>query len=188
MGLDIHIIPDNYELLLQTEDLRERISRYHLSRTFCNLMCRPNVVSDEPELEQIGRITGVDITPILQMERLPDDTELLWMREMNEAPAVMQAWQAQADKDRALIDGNIDRVLQTLSALITALEPIGDLAARFHPTEYDTVRREWYFADAPVDYGDGYILDNFGQDLRNFQCYVELAKTHGARTVGFRYG
>lgn len=36
-------------------------------------MCRKNVVEHEPELDQIGRITGIDIAPFYEMENYPDD-------------------------------------------------------------------------------------------------------------------
>lgn len=39
-------------------------------------MCRPNVIDGEPELEQIGRITGVDITPIKDMEKYWDEENI----------------------------------------------------------------------------------------------------------------
>jgi len=39
-----------------------------------------------------------------------------------------------------------------------------------------------------IDKGDGYLNNNFGQDLRNFKRFVEFAKKRGATTVYFRYG
>jgi hypothetical protein len=32
-------------------------------------MCRRDAIEEEPELNQIGRITGVDIAPLYAMER-----------------------------------------------------------------------------------------------------------------------
>jgi hypothetical protein len=49
-------------------------------------MCRRNVTEGEPELDQIGRITLVDISPIYQMENYGSDTgeELEFLLEVAE--------------------------------------------------------------------------------------------------------
>jgi hypothetical protein len=70
MGMDILIIANNNEELMSLDyyDEKNDLSNKHsLSRTFCNFMSRPNVISGEPELDQIGKVTHVDISCIYDM-------------------------------------------------------------------------------------------------------------------------
>ena len=65
MGLDILIGTNNYEALHSADyhdEKNDYFNKHSLSRTFCNFMCRQNVVSHEPEFDQIRKITGVDIS------------------------------------------------------------------------------------------------------------------------------
>jgi hypothetical protein len=48
--------------------------------------------------------------------------------------------------------------------------------------------RKSYFADFTQDVGEGYIGNNLGQDLRNFQRFLHYAKSQGSTTVYFSYG
>ena len=61
------------------------------------------------------------------------------------------------------------------------------------PTLLQLLDSQWhtegeYFSDFLLDKGDGYINNNFGQDLRNFRRFLEHAKRHGSTTVFFQYG
>jgi hypothetical protein len=71
MGLDINIWTDNPEAV-RSDDYHDPANDYFnlhsLSRTFCNFMCRQNIVGD-PELDQIGRITNIDISPCIKWKR-----------------------------------------------------------------------------------------------------------------------
>jgi len=79
MGLDIHIDTNNYEELHSDDYYDEKndyFNKHSLSRTFCNFMGRQDLVSHVPELDQIGEITGVDISSIYEMENYPEEEKL----------------------------------------------------------------------------------------------------------------
>lgn len=182
MGLDIHIRTNNFEELNSDENYDD-FYKYDLSRRFCNFMLRQNVVSHEPELEQIGRITGVDISPIYGMENYPDEEWIEDSLDIAESEEGRQAILKRAEEDKAKFDGNIDRVLMTLRALIDKLSTIDNLPSLLISDEFGD-----YFLDFNKDTGDGYIRNNFGQDLRNFKKTLEYAKSKGTTTVWFGYG
>lgn len=191
MGLDIFTITDNYAQLYSADNYDEYNSRrkYHsLSRTFCNFICRQNVINHEPELEQIGTITGIDITPIYEMENYPSEESLYWDLEgaenENEKSEILKA----AEESRKKLRDNIDKISNTINELIDKLNSIDKLPELLVATDFDTLDNEAYFADFGIDKGDGYINNNFGQDLRNFQRFLEFSKAKGARTVWFSYG
>lgn len=72
MGLDILIAVDNMDEVYTPDyhnPVYNHFKSHNLSRSFSNLMFRQHVVNGEPELDQIGRIASVDITPIYEMEQ-----------------------------------------------------------------------------------------------------------------------
>jgi hypothetical protein len=186
MGLDICLwTPNQEDFGIETE---EEYRHHQLSRTFCNLMCRPGVVDEEPELDQIERLTGVSVAPIYDMEKYYVAEELEEELEFSDSEEEKQKLRDKAANANAKLEGNIESVLSTVTQLLTQLAPINDLPARLLPTKHDTLNRETYFADFNRDTGDGYIRNNFGQDLRNFKSFLEYAESKGSRTVFFRYG
>ena len=168
MGLDIGLSTDIREIYRKEYEKNPGIDYFHqhsLSRTFCNFMCRQFSSRSEPELDQIGRITGVDVSIFYQMERYEHD-----------------------ENSRTNLQGNIDKVFSTLSSLIDKLASIHNLHQLLDHGGYDTLGYADYFTDFNVDKGEGYIGNNFGQDLRNFKRFLEFAKERGATTVYFDYG
>jgi hypothetical protein len=191
MGLDIHIITDNSEELFSAryfDAKNDYFSQHSLSRTFCNFMCRQHVVTHEPELEQIGHITGVDIAPLYEMENYPDE-EFIQFRLRCDAKTDQEkmAILSEAAEKKEKMEGNIDKVLLTINNLIDKLNHIDDLTALLIATDF-TSREDGYLLDFKMDKGKGYIGNNFGQDLRNFARFLEFAKDKGAKTVWFKYG
>ncbi|MBI3235362.1 MAG: hypothetical protein HYZ42_15225 [Bacteroidetes bacterium] len=77
---------------------------------------------------------------------------------------------------------------KTVTELIDKLNSIENLPSLLLKTEFDTLGIEEYFSAFQGDKGDGYIGNNFGQDLRNFKRFLEYAKQHGTTTVWFNYG
>ena len=190
MGLDINIGVNNYEELHSADYYDEKnnyFNKHSLSRTFCNLMCRQNVVSHQPELDQIGKITGVDISPIYAMESYPDEEGLDSFIETADSEEEKQKILKKAEEDQANLQGNINKVLRTITELIEKLNAIDNLPALLLPTDFDSLGNEEYFSAFQVDKGEGYIGNNFGQDLRNFKRFLEFAKTKGTTTVWFNY-
>jgi len=192
MGLDIHIGANNYKELHNEEYLKnwdENFKMHSLSREFCNFICRINVVEHEPELNQIGKITNVDIEPIYEMENYPEEEYIQFRLESNaENEQERQKILDDAESEKAKIEGNIDRVLFTIKSLIDKLEKVEKLYEKLIKTDQDSLDSEYYFSDFNIDKGDGYIRNNFGQDLRNFRRFLEYGKSNGTTTVWFNYG
>lgn len=191
MGLDILIGADNYDELHSADyfDEKNDYSKKHsLSRTFCNFMCRQNVVSHEPELDQIGKITGVDISPIYQMENYPEEEELDFLLNTADSEEEKQNILTKSENDKGKLQGNIDTVLKIVTELIEKLNTIDNLPSLLLQTDFDSLRNEEYFSDFKNDKGENYSGNNFGQDLRNFKRFLEFAKERGTTTVWFIYG
>ncbi|UOQ71971.1 hypothetical protein [Hymenobacter cellulosilyticus] len=187
MGLDIGVSTDKDEELY-SDDEHDYFNEHSLSRTFCQLMGRSNVVEHETELDQISRITGVDIAPLYDMNNYPHEEYLDFRVAVaeSEEERTKILTEAQADKER--LTGNVDTVKQMLLHLIGKLETIPNLPALLLPTDFDSLGNEAYFSDFKVDKGQGYIGNNFGQDLRNFSRHLDYAKSKGVTTVWFNYG
>lgn len=191
MGLDIHLSTDNEEQILTPEyfsDTNDFFNKHNLSRTFCNFMCRPNVVDGEVELEQIGRITNIDISPIKDMEKYWDEENIESQLSFADNETERQEIMKRINNDRKSVENNIDKVHKTISDLISKLSNIDNLPTLLSDNGWDSLNNETYFADFNIDKGQGYIGNNFGQDLRNFKRFIEYAKAHGSKTIYFRYG
>lgn len=191
MGLDIQIITDNYEELHDAylANYTENRKLHSLSREFCNLICRRGVIEHEPELEQLGKLTGADISVLYEMQTYPDEGYISSALEYEaDTEEKKQTFLKKVEADRKKLEGNIDRVLQTINHLLTSLSAVGNIHAKLLPTDFDTLNATYYFSDFGLDKGDGYIRNNLGQDLRNFKHFLEYAKAEGSRTVWFQFG
>jgi hypothetical protein len=151
-------------------------------------MCRQNVISHEPELDQIGKITSVDISPIYEMESYPEEEGLEFYLDTADSEVEKQSILRKAEEDKAKLQGNIDKVVRTITELIEKLSSVDNLPSLLLPTDFDSLGNEEYFSSFNIDKGKGYIGNNFGQDLRNFKRYLEFAKERGTTTVWFNYG
>ncbi|MBW3129426.1 hypothetical protein [Hymenobacter profundi] len=184
MGLDVGLLTTNQEDLYQ-EDY-DYFYDHSLSRAFCNFMLRQHTVEahEEPELEQIGRLTQVDISPLYAMETYPEETELGCRLAIAANEEERYAILHEMETRRQNLEGNLETVRVTVQALIHQLSLLPDLA--------DLLSSQWarhaYFRDFVHNTGDGYIDNNLGQDLRNFKCFLDYAKEHGSTTVYFSYG
>jgi hypothetical protein len=190
MGLDIFIRTDKNPEFDETVDDESNFANHGLSRTFCNLMNRQHAVGSEPELDQIGRIVAVDISPLYEMENYQEDDseELEAFLHLAETEEERASLLEEAGQSRMKIQGNIERVLELVNTLIDRLSVIDNLPQMLDDGGHDTLNSREYFADFNVDKGDGYIGNNFGQDLRNFRRILEDARSRGATIVYFRYG
>jgi hypothetical protein len=188
MGQDI-LIRVLYQDKLFPKEYFEDESGYNkhgLSRTFYHFMSRPGTSTGEPELDQIGRITSVDIAPLYDMDEYG-----------SERGEQLHFYLALAKRGQQILAGsklkwddvgnNIELVLDTLNALIEKLSTIDNLPQLLNDYGWDSIGYLEYFTDFNIDKGDGYSGNNFGQDLRNFKSFVEYAKDRGATTVYFTY-
>ena len=191
MGMDILIIANNNDKLMSLDYYDEKndyFNKHNLSRTFCNFMSRPNVISGEPELDQIGKITRVDISCIYDMEKYLDDDSAEHYISFGNTKEEREKIKNQIQADKDSLSGNIEIVLTTVTDLIKSLSQIDNLNQILDDNGDDTLDNDFYFSDFNIDKGQGYIGNNFGQDLRNFQRFLEYAKTKGTTTVWFNYG
>ena len=187
MGLDIYIRTDNLDSEFE-DDFISYQGINNLSRTFCNFMCRRSAMSGEPELDQIGRITSINISPIYQMEEYGSEEELEFFLESASSEEERQRISDEAQVKRDNLNGNIEKVLATINGLIDKLSAMDNLPQLLNDSGWDTLDSKVYFADFNVDKGDGYIGNNFGQDLRNFKKLLEYLNERGVSTVYFYYG
>jgi len=152
-------------------------------------MCRQNIIVDEdPELDQIGTITGVDVSDIYNMNNYPDENQMEFFLMGTESEMEKKAITDKAETDRQAFKDNIEEVTNTINNLIAKLSQIDNLPLLFAQTEWDTLDRDIYFKDFNSDTGDGYIGNNFGRDLRNFKNFLDFVKGKGASVVYFIYG
>lgn len=191
MGLDIHLITDNQEELFSLQNSyshTDYFNQHSLSRTFCNLMLRENVISGETELDQISRMIKIDISALYNMEQYWNEEYIDYRLSVAETEKEKQVVFEQIASSKEKLNGNIDLVLETIKTMIEKLSQFCNLSEKLNSYGNDTLGYEYYFTDFDLDKGEGYIGNNFGQDLRNFRKFLEYAKANGANTVWFNYG
>jgi hypothetical protein len=197
MGLDIRINTMNLDELYDLYPTIDYFNEHSLSRDFCDMVCRKDSFEHEPELDKIGRMVGVDIKSLYDMENYVDHHDLEDQLNFLESKVEKIRFQKQVSDWRNKLEGNIDDITNLINKLIDKLSSIDDLGNRLND-EYESQYGGWYeeeiieyfdyFSDFKIDKGDGYIGNNFGQDLRNFKRFLEFAKENGRTTVWFHYG
>ncbi|WP_345951490.1 hypothetical protein ABDD95_08650 [Mucilaginibacter sp. PAMB04274] len=193
MGLDIHIHVDNpvdvFDATYYDHD-DNNFKRHSLSRTFCDLMSRRDLIEGEPELDQIARMAGTDISPLYDMNNYGDESEIQFRLEYAKSDIEREEILQKVEARRSALRGNIDKVSVLITQLIEKLSTVADIPALLLPdeNEEDILNRNFYFSDFNTDLGDGYIDNNLGHDLRNFKRFLEYAKERGTKTVYFVYG
>ena len=187
MGLDISLRVNNDSEIITREYFENR-NLYSLSREFCNLMCRPGVIEHTPEFDQIGTITDIDISHLYKMTEYPSDDEEIDMIEFAENEEEKERLKADFEKRKQDLNGNINQVKILVEKLIDSLEKIDNLYERLIKTDFDSMNSEYYFSDFNKDKGEGYIGNNFGQDMRNFKRFIDYAIDRNSETIWFEYG
>lgn len=185
MGMDIFLSTEFLSALIE-EDPDAFFAQKHLSRSFYNLMWRRQIITHDPELDQIGRICGVDITPLYDMETYEDLSTS--DDERDQVTINGEFYRRDPNFEAFPHKGNINKVYDTVNALIAALSTIGDISSRLQPTDHDTLKPDIYFADLSQENGKDVVYNNFGQDLRTIKTFIEYAKQHGRTTIWFMIG
>ena len=103
MGLDIYLKSDRKEKIIKTRELR---NQHGLSRGFCNFIFRKDVIHHEAELDQIGKITNIDISSIYQMEDYPDEESLEFELDLMTTQEAKQKVLDDAEKSKAELENN----------------------------------------------------------------------------------
>jgi hypothetical protein len=121
------------------------------------------------------------------MEEYPNEEEIGFSIEYAETEEERQSIIENAEMDKKKLTGNIDKVLSTINNLLERLNNINNLQELLIKTDFDSLNNAVYFSDFKIDKGQGYIGNNFGQDLRNFKRFLEYAKEKGVETIWFGY-
>lgn len=200
MGLDIRISTTKIDELYAIEPTKDYFYEHSLSRTFCNVICRKNAFEWASELEKIGGIVGLDVQPLFDMEDYAEEHDVQEQLSFMESEVERLNFQKRVDDGRKKSEGNIDKIINLISHLISSLSEIDNLNEQLkneykrqylHGKELKSIMYYvdfGYFTDFNIDKGDGYMHNNFGQDLRNFKRFLEFAKENGRTTVWFFYG
>lgn len=111
MGLDISIgVVPNGKFLRDKAGEKFFYSLEHaLSRHFCWLMCRKDVIEGEPELDQVGRITNIDISPLYEMDMWGGNDELDMRLDGLEDEDERKELEMEAMTSAAAIAGNLGK-------------------------------------------------------------------------------
>ena len=161
MGIDISIAVNNSDQVYSDEyylDENDYMTKHNLSRTFGDFISRQDAISHEPELEQIGRITNVDILPMYEMKNDLEDEQ----------------------------ESNIDKVLFMINKLIEETSNIQNLPGLLIDTDFDSLPNDEYFANINTE-NEEFLTDNLKRDLKNFKSFLEYAKNKGTKTVWFEF-
>jgi hypothetical protein len=190
MGLDIFLSADNDEALRSAElDWEEYHQQFSLSRSFCNLMHRRNVVSHQPELDQLGELVGLEIEALYEMMTYPKEEDIEWQLEQAKTKQERQQVRQEAEAAKARLQDNLDRVQATVDGLLNGLASYDNLPARLDAGRRDTLNNATYFAyfgvEASANLPD-YVY-NFGKDLRTVQRFLAFARSHGSHTIYFEF-
>jgi len=192
VGLDISISTDldndiNEQYNLHSED--DCFYQHSLSRAFCRFM-RRQTLDTGSELYQIGRIIQLDISLLYHMEwySVNDEEKPLYYQELIKKDKEPVYLQEKLKESKERLTGEIDKVIALIDSLIHRLSDISNLHELLDAPGHNSEWHNYYFSDFNADKGDGYISNNFGQDLRNLRRSLEFARQKGARTAYFRYG
>ena len=189
MGLDIQFRVMNEENFYYKAGENDfDLSKNNLSRTFCNLLCRDGVIRHETELAQIGRITEIDIQPIIEMTWYYPEIEMQSELEFYDTEEEKQKFINKIQSTNKKVEKNIEKIGETLYRLIDKLSQIENLPNKLIKTNFDTLNNQWYFSNFNKDLGDGYIGNNFGHDIRNLKRLIDFAQSIGEKTVFFGFG
>jgi hypothetical protein len=192
MGLDISIRTDQDERILQAIHSDDSISlRETLSRRFLPLIFRQHEPNDE-ELSQISAITGIDLTPLLDMGLYPDP--------LDEEYQLSQC-DTEEEKQKAIdkINTNKQKYAKPVREVIDILEQL-DASLKAKPEYYkqlelsdtsdDSLRYFKNYSVDPAPNSYGFISHSdttFGVDIRTMSKYLKFAETKGAAITYFSF-
>lgn len=185
MGLDINLSCDKRREM--REDPDNTLGKTSLSRSFCRLLTDSyNLQKEDLELIKIGKICGIDTSIFFKMLESPGEFDFRIPSVKSEEEREHLLKEIQLAKQK--LANNFGIVQQTLLSLIEKLEEIPNLSTLLQEPQNEQSGITSYFDDFHANPGDGYIGNNFGQDLRNFKYYLELATKYNASSVWFDLG
>src|SRR5262249_19613477 len=151
MGMDIDLWVNNYKEVITPEffkaTTKEGKNPYKLSRSFFHFMNRWSVVPENPYLDQIGRITSVDIQLLYDMEKYWDEPHEKVQLTFAETEQQQEEIRERIQADRKKVEGNIDLVTKTINNLIDKLSQIDNLPQLLDKGGEPSYEGDNYFSD-----------------------------------------
>ena len=183
MGLDIFISTD--------KNIEGQDKRSSLSRIFLRLIFQQHDNNDK-EINQISKISGVDLTPLLEMH-IPDTRYLEFQLEDIEDEEEIKRIKSEIIETKRQYSQDIQLVVDTLQKLDKVLKEKTDYYKQLQLTSPHQAYID-YFKNYPVDIEsdeNDFISDsetNFGIDIRTIINYLTFAKSQGATKTYFSLG
>jgi hypothetical protein len=193
MGLDIQIRTDQDEkILAEIYSDHSNNLRGTLSRSFLPLIFRQHEPNDE-ELSQISELTGIDLTPLLEMGFYPDpqdeEYQLSLCNTDEERKKIKTEMMVKKQKYAKPISEIIDILEQLNTKLINNPDYYKQL--KFSDTSEDSFRyfKNYFLDPEPNNYGFISHSDiTLGVDIRTMIKYLTFANTKGASITYFSFG
>ena len=161
---------------------------YALSRSLCRLFLGTykSANPDHGELIQVGKLAGVDLTPLVMMgDYVTKDHEELLLANVND-PEEKEMLHRDIQRKRDAAWQSIPVVKGTIVALLNRLNEGVYAQIVYHENNQEWLRP--YFHDPQPDRGGEYAGNTFVQDLRNVLGYLEFAEQKGETYVIFDFG
>ena len=178
MGLNVYLETDKGESISASSKL---------SRTFCNFINRRNSSDVEPELDQIGKLLGIEVQMIYDMDEYCSPDFFAELVEDTKSEEKREEMILNNQKARNKIEGNLKQLIPLITKLKKEVDQIRNLPTLLLPTNEDILHNESYFLSSDQQE----ILQEegitFSQDLGNMIAYLEAAQKEGANTVWFTY-
>jgi hypothetical protein len=189
MGLDIFVTFDNAEDFLydhEFEDDDAWKNKHEVSRTFCNLLFRKDVVEGTPELDQIADKLDLDVSILyLMMNYWTEDRidEALEFDEELEEDEFRESCRKENEK----IESNIDSLIVLLQQISDYLVMKKNISDEMNDHGFNTLGSA-YFTNLDKLEPVNYIKNNLNQDLTNLIRMAQFGKSNGAKTIYFELG
>lgn len=155
--------------------------KWELSDLFNDLILRRELVGDFAELDQIGKITGIDVEPLYAMsfywDKTAEEEHLAIFREEADKAKQLEIIQT---TNKSLLN-NIEIVYQTVLLLEGKLAEINHLETLIAYSN-DGFFDQKYFTKSSKE-----TPNNFFSDLQKMKEFLEFAQSLDGNTVYFKF-
>lgn len=154
--------------------------KWELSDFFSDLILRRELVGELAELDQIGRIAGIDVEPLYAMSFYWDkDAETERLAGLNTEPERAKQLEIIQTTNESLLN-NLGKVYQTVTLLEQQLVEIDDLEVLISYSN-DGFFNRTYFTKNNLG------TANFFSDLQKMKEFLEFAQSLDGDTVYFKF-
>lgn len=193
MGLDISIRTDQDDIILREIHSEDSSNlRGTLCRSFLPLIFRQHEPNDE-ELSQISEITGIDLTPLLDMGLYPDPLDEEYQLSLCDTEDEKQETIDKINTNKQNYAKPIREVIDILEQLDASLKakPEYYKQLQLSDTSDESLRYFKNFSVDPTPNSYGFISHSdttLGVDIRAMIKYLKFAETNGATITYFGFG